>query len=134
MLIIKKSRLPNAGKGLFTTTEIRKDETVCEYKGEKVTWAECEVRNQKLDGHGNYYFYVNKNNCVDAQNTPQHFGRYANDAAGIGRVPGIRNNSIYVVRKGVPFIVATRRIKAGEEIYVSYGRSYWNIVKQNMKK
>jgi len=63
-------------------------------------------------------------------------GRYANDAAGFVRVEGIRNNSKYEVRKGVPYIVATRKIKAGEEIFVGYGKEYWEAIKEglNMKK
>jgi len=136
MLYVKKSRLPNAGKGLFTDTDIKKDEIVCDYRGEKLTWKECLKRNEEQDGYGAYYFYVTAKNCVDAQNTVWELGRYANDAAGFVRVEGIRNNSKYEVRKGVPYIVATRKIKAGEEIFVGYGKEYWEAIKEglNMKK
>ena len=41
-LIVKKSQLPNAGKGLFTTSKILKGSKVIEYKGEIIDWKEYE--------------------------------------------------------------------------------------------
>jgi hypothetical protein len=38
-LKIKKSTLPNAGKGLFTTIEIRKGTMIVEYKGKIQKWS-----------------------------------------------------------------------------------------------
>src|SRR5437868_495883 len=97
MLKIKRSGIPGAGKGLFTDAPIKKGESIIEYKGEKVSWAECLRRNEDIDGVGAYYFYVSKNNCVDAKNTPDALARYANDAAGLVRIPGVRNNSRYEI-------------------------------------
>jgi SET domain-containing protein len=134
MLFVKKSRIPKSGKGLFTTHDIKKDEIVCEYEGEKLTWKECLKRNEEMDGIGAYYFYINSRNCVDAQHTVWALGRYANDAAGLGRVPDLRNNSKYDVLKGKPYIVATRNIKPGEEILVSYGKEYWDVIKDHLGK
>lgn len=131
MLKVKKSQLPNAGKGLFTTHAIKKGEVVCEYEGEHLTWKECEERNQALPGKGAYYFYINSKNCVDAQYTLWAIGRYANDAAGLSRVKGLRNNCKYDIKKGIPYIVATRNIKAGEEIFVAYGKDYWDAMRQD---
>ena len=68
-------------------------------------------------------------------------GRYANDAKGIGRVEGLRNNAQYEIktRKGEKrvFIVATRTIKANDEVLVDYGKDYWknlNKAKDLMEK
>jgi SET domain-containing protein len=127
MLHIFKSTLQDAGKGLFTDTVIEKGKIVCEYEGEKITWKEAERRND-LD-KGGYVYYINEKNCVDAWDYTKTFGRYANDAAGISRIRGIRNNSTYDVVRGRVYIRATRTIRAGEEIFVSYGRQYWNIVR-----
>ena len=41
---------------------------------------------------------------------------------------GVRNNCCYEIRKGTPYIVASRNLKAGEEIFVSYGRGYWRTM------
>lgn len=130
MLKIKKSTLPNAGKGLFTTEPIKKGKIVCEYEGERITWAEATVRNDK--NKGGYVFYITKNNCIDAFAFKKTFGRFANDAAGIGRIKGFRNNSTYDIVRNKVFIRATRNIEAGSEIFVSYGRAYWNIMKEEL--
>lgn len=130
MVFVKKSTLPKAGKGLFTEKDISKGEIVCEYEGERITWKEAIERNE-LD-KGGYVYYINKNNCIDAFDYKDTFGRYANDAAGVGRVNGHRNNSTYDVVKNKVFIRATRNIKAGQEIFVSYGRSYWNIMREEI--
>ena len=134
MLYVKKSKLPNAGKGLWTNTEIKKGEVVTEYEGEKITWKECLKRNENQKGFGAYYFYVNSKNCVDAQYTLWVLARYANDAAGFGRAEGIRNNCKYEVRKGKPYIVATRNLKPGDEVFVSYGKEYWDAIRESFEK
>ena len=59
-LIVKTSQLPNSGKGLFTTTPIKKGENVIEYKGEIIDWKEYEKR-VDLDQDG-YLFFINKKN------------------------------------------------------------------------
>lgn len=128
MLIVKKSQIPKSGKGLFTTKDIAKGDIVCEYEGEKLTWKECLKRNQDQKGKGGYYFFITNKNCVDAQYTLSALGRYANDAAGPGRVAGLRNNCVYEVQKGKPYIKATRNIKSGSEIFVSYGKEYWEAL------
>ena len=131
MLHVMKSTLQDAGKGLFTDSDIEKGKIVCEYEGEKITWKEAERRND-LD-KGGYVYYINEKNCVDAWDYTKTFGRYANDAAGVSRIRGIRNNSTYDVVRGRVYIRATRNIRAGEEIFVSYGRQYWNIVRGELK-
>lgn len=128
MLVVKKSKLPKAGKGLYTLKNIKRGEIVCEYEGEKLTWKECLRRNNEMEGKGAYFFHITDKNCVDAQYTLWAVGRYANDAAGPGRVTGLRNNAKYEVIKGKPYIVATRNIKEKEEILVSYGKDYWDAM------
>lgn len=123
MLQIKKSTLPRAGKGLFTTKDIKKGEIICEYEGEIITWNEAIRRND--EGINGYVYYISERVCVDAYYAKKTFGRYANDAAGLTRKKGARNNSVYHEAKRKVFIKATRNIRAGEEIFVSYGRSYW---------
>ncbi|MFN8153886.1 MAG: SET domain-containing protein-lysine N-methyltransferase [Bacteroidia bacterium] len=127
---VKKSQLPKAGNGLYALKEFRRGDIVCEYEGEIVTWAECERRSDQ--GYEGYVFFFSKNRCVDAYFTPWAFGRYANDARGIGRVAGLRNNAVYEekVRNGEKrvFIVATMTIKPGQEIFVHYGDDYWRYL------
>jgi len=130
MLKVKKSSLPGAGKGLFTLKDIKKGKIVCEYEGERITWKVATERNDT--GIGGYVYYINKNNCIDAFHFKNTFGRYANDAAGVGRIKGFRNNSTYDVVRNKVYIRATRNIEAGSEIFVSYGSGYWKIMKQEL--
>ena len=136
MLYLKKSILPNAGKGLFTDQHIKKGFEIVEYEGEVVPWSEVEKRAEK--GHEGYAFYISERYSVDAYYTKWAMGRYANDATGFSRIPGLRNNSQYVVKRkdGVRkvFIVASRNILPGTEILVSYGGDYWKHLSKKPKK
>lgn len=128
MLYVKKSKIPKAGKGLFTDTEIKKGEIICEYEGEKLTWKECLKRNEKMDGKGAYYFHINDKNCIDAEHTLWAMGRYANDASGASKIEGLRNNASYTIIKGKPYIIAIKKISPSEEIFVAYGKEYWDVM------
>lgn len=129
-LLVKKSQLPNAGKGLYTTTAIKKGEKVIEYLGEIIDWKEYEKRVER-DEDG-YLFFISKKRCIDAWNTPQHKARYANDAAGLSRVKGLSNNCNYEIEDDRCFIVAKKDIAAGEEIFVNYTKEYWDCVRYNI--
>lgn len=130
-LIIKKSRLPEAGKGLFTTKAIPKETKIIQYRGELLDYKEFHRRERK--GNGGYMFYLKGNHYIDAMHTPQYKARYANDAAGLSRIKGVRNNCDYMVFNNKCYIVAARNIKAGEEIYVNYTKPYWDNVKKQLR-
>ncbi len=128
-LKIKKSTLPNAGKGLFTTIDIHKGTIICEYKGKIQKWE--EVKHE--DGHNGYLMLINRNTVINALNAKRTFGRYANDARGIVKVTGLRNNAEYSYLGKKCFIEASRNIKAGEEIFVYYGAEYWRLIRKIRK-
>lgn len=130
-LEIKKSKIPGAGKGLFTTKLIKRGERVIEYTGEVITWKECQERNEKKDGFGAYYFYISDKKCIDAEHVLDSLARYANDAAGFVRIPGVRNNCRYEVIKNRAYIIASRNLNPGDEIFVAYGKEYWDALRQN---
>ncbi|MBX2898424.1 MAG: SET domain-containing protein [Cyclobacteriaceae bacterium] len=128
MLLVKKSTLPQAGKGLFTTRTLRKGQQIIEYKGRLCKWKDVK----HTDGHNGYLLRVTHRMAIDAQRTRAK-GRYANDAGGSSRKKGLRNNAEYVSYGTRCFIEATRTIKAGEEILVGYGRAYWAL-QRSLKK
>ena len=130
-LIVKKSKLPGAGKGLYTTKPYKKDDKIIEYRGEIIGWSEYNKRvARNEDG---YLFYFNRNKCVDAFKTPQYKARFANDAAGLVRIKGLRNNSHYEIHDNKCYIVAARDIKPGEEIFCDYTKDYWKCVRYNIR-
>jgi len=128
-LIVKKSRLPGAGKGLFTKIAIKRGTRIVEYKGRLQTWK--EVKDQ--DGHNGYLMYISRNAVINALPALKNFGRYANDALGLTRINGIRNNAEYISEGNRCYIDATRNIKPNEEILVGYGREYWTLIKRIQK-
>ena len=130
-LIVKESQIPKSGKGLFTTASITKGEKIIEYKGEIIDWKEY-VKRVAEDKDG-YLFFINKKRCIDAFSTPRFKARYANDAAGLSRVKGLKNNASYEIYGEQCFIVAARNIEAGEEIFVSYSKDYWDCIRYNLK-
>jgi len=130
MLIVKKSQIPGAGKGLYTTKPFKKGVIIIEYTGEIITWKEYEQRvEQDKDG---YLFYINDKRCIDAYNHPETKARYANDANGLVKVKGLSNNSEYEIIKNKAYIVATTDIPAGSEIFVDYTEEYWEAIRFNL--
>jgi SET domain-containing protein len=124
-LIVKRSTLPQAGKGLFTTIFIPKGTLITEYKGKITSWKEADHD----DGKNRYIFYVNKDHVIDARKY-KALARYANDARGLNRIKGINNNSEYSSEDKRVFIKATRDIEPGSEIFVSYGPAYWKVIRK----
>lgn len=128
-LMVKKSTIPGAGKGLFTKKPIPKGTRIIEYKGKASTWKDVNHD----EGNNGYIYYVNRHFVLDAQHDKKALARYANDARGIGRVKGIVNNSHYVTEGNRVFIEAVKDIPAGGEILVSYGPEYWQVIRHNRK-
>ena len=126
-LEVKKSTIPGAGKGLFSKNPIPKGTYIVEYTGTITTWKEVDHD----EGNNVYIYYVNRNHVIDANKHTKALARYANDARGLQRPKGFRNNSQYVNDENRIYIQALRDINAGDEILVSYGKEYWDVIKKN---
>ena len=129
ILYIRQSNIPGAGKGLFTSEAIKKGERIVEYKGRIRTWKEVS----DAGVFNGYVFYINRNHVIDAKTYVQSLARYANDAHGLTRIKGVTNNAEYQKDDKKVYIHATRNIPAGAEIFVGYGKDYWDVVKANME-
>ncbi len=129
-LYVKRSTLKGAGKGLFTKKPIAKGAKIVEYKGKISTWKEVNDHN----GLNGYIYYVNRNHVIDAFYTKKALARYANDARGMIKTTGIRNNSKYDTEGLKVYIYAEKNIPAGGEILVAYGKEYWDIISKNMRE
>jgi len=127
-LVVKKSSLPKAGKGLFTKVFIPKGTRIIEYVGKVTTWKEV-LSGDEFNG---YVYYINRNHVIDAKDDPSILARYANDAKGLSKIEGIKNNSKYEEVKKKVYIIAMRDIPAGSEIFVGYGKEYWDVIRENM--
>ena len=126
-LRVRRSGLPGAGRGLFTTKFIPRNTRIVEYKGRISKWRDADH-----DNNGNIYF-VNRNHVIDARPHKQALARYANDARGITRVTGLTNNAEYEEDGLKVYIKSTKDIHAGTEIFVSYGKEYWDVIRHNRR-
>ncbi len=126
-LLVKRSRIARAGKGLFTKIPIRKGEYIIEYTGVITTWKNV-LQSEDFNG---YVFYINRNHVIDAKEVLDSLGRYVNDAKGITKMQGLSNNAKYIENKGKVFVQAIRDIPAGSEILVSYKKGYWDVIRYN---
>ncbi len=126
-LYIQASQIANAGNGLFTAIPIFKNEIISIFKGEILTQKEAQSR---IDNLQDGYFINMLNGKIMDSRLIDCFAKYANDADG-NRHPAnqflFKNNAIITLSdKQEICIVATKKIKAGDEIFCSYGKGYWN--------
>jgi SET domain-containing protein len=128
-LFVKKSTLPDAGKGLFTKKFIPKGTRIIEYTGTIKTWKEVQAE----EGENGYVYYVTRSHVIDALKIKNSLARYANDARGLQRVPGITNNAEYIEDGKRVYIEAAKDIPAKSEIFVSYGPEYWQVIRHNIR-
>ena len=126
-LFIQKSTLPGAGNGLFTKEAIKKGTRIIEYVGKKTTWQ--KVSNGRI--FNAYVFFISPDLVIDARTRMNSLGRYANDARGLQKVKGINNNCIYTLEDDKVYVDAIKNIPAGGEIFVPYGKEYWDTIKEN---
>ena len=133
-LALKTSGIPNAGKGLFTTIEIPKNRNISRYTGDIKTTAAYNA-----DPSG-YAVSISKNRVVDGASTQSALGRYANDCRrsnrSAGQCSGPNARLVVSYKDGQPIIWlrATKKIKANSEVFVSYGREYWQTPKTKAPK
>ncbi len=116
------SQIENAGLGLYTAIKIYKNEIIAVFDGEIINSVEQKIRIQKNKHH---YFVVLVNGKIMDSMPTECFAKYANDANGTSKSLFKNNSFISLDEKDRPCIVASRSIKAGEEIFCSYGDNYW---------
>ncbi len=112
---------------MFTKTFIPKGSLITEYKGKVTTWKDADHD----DGNNLYIYYVSRNHVIDANGKKDDFAHFANDARGFKKVKGINNNAQYIIRGKKVFVEALKNIEAGAEIFVAYGKEYWDTIKKN---
>ncbi len=100
-----------AGLGLFTEEEIPKGACIIEYVGRIISAAEEYTNKSK------YLFEIHARKTVDGRQR-NNIARYINHSCRPNADPEIRKHRIY--------IMALRKIKAGEEILYNYGEEYWD--------
>ena len=123
---IATSLIPNSGKGLFAykigaddnAIVFKKDETICPYDGEIID------QSTLINRYGEYtapYGLLTKSNPPRYEDAATHRGV----GSLINHLPSKKNCKLTVNNQtGKALIKATKTIRQGEELYVSYGRDY----------
>ncbi len=125
-LEVKESTLPGSGQGLFTKIFIAKGTRIIEYTGRITTWKEV-----KNDWSNVYLYTVNSRHVIDARYRKKSLARYANDARGLSRIKGVTNNAEFLNEGLHAFVIAKKDIQPGDEIFVDYGKEYWDVIRNN---
>lgn len=108
---VRRSRVH--GYGAFATRLIRKGEVIDEYVGDRISYEEADERYKHRDVNDNHTFlYTLDERTVIDGNVGGNDARFINHMCDANCAPR--------VRRGRLFIVATRTIRAGEEIGYSY--------------
>ena len=125
-LYLASSQIPLAGKGLFVSIPVYKNEVIALFKGEVLTSAEAS-RRAKL-GQDGYFINCLDGSILDSMHV-KCFAKYANDplASGgnIARSKFKTNADIALDDDERICLIATRNLKVGEEVFCSYGKQYW---------
>jgi len=124
MLRVRPSHITIAGVGLFTDSPIKKGDVVAKYTGKILTDKQVSRMNSTAES-SRYLFFVRPNRTIDGYNDHRSLIRYINDASGPIKVRGLRNNCKFEIREDWPYVIATRNIRANEELFVPYGKDYW---------
>lgn len=121
-LFVQSSSIPSAGAGLFTAIPIHRGEIIAVFQGDLLSPAEAKERASTAKDA--YFVSLLDGSTMDSMHT-ECFAKYANDAEGPGG-SRLRNNAVITLNdEDEPCLVATRTIKAGGEVFVSYGKDYW---------
>ena len=127
-LYIKRSGITNAGKGLFSSIPVYKNEIVAVYRGEILSKSEATSRAKK--GLDAFFIIMPTGSVLDSNNTVC-FAKFANDALGFSASKFKNNSTIVLDSKNQICLVAIQKIKANQEIFCSYGKAYWNNFNKN---
>jgi hypothetical protein len=125
-LFIKKSLIPGAGNGLYTKVNIDKHTVVTEYFGEKISNTIGAARFILKQSHS--IIYLNQKYCIDSTYDKSCMATFINDANGLFKIKGIKNNAFSLNSNGRLYIISKRKINAGEELFIEYGSNYWKAI------
>jgi SET domain-containing protein len=119
-LEVKRSTIAGAGEGLFALKDFKRKDLIAKYEGEVLTKAQTNTRygntQQDLAPYG---IQASKNKIIDAS-CKRGVASYANSK------PNHQNATFSVYQGHEVRLIASKNIKKGDEVFVSYGRDYFN--------
>lgn len=122
-LAVQRSFIPAAGNGLFALRHFQKGDLLCVYRGTDLSLK--DVLKMKLEDKDYVMGGFGLNCHLDASSHVDVLARYIND----NFMNRKSINTKFVKSKKYKFalVIALRNIEPGEELYASYGDSYWSV-------
>jgi SET domain-containing protein len=129
LVSIKPSQIPGAGLGLYAEKDISKDTMITPYLGKKVTREEYNSIHAKKE----HWYMFTMPECANEPNFPYIDGDREHFASKVNFAPSEINgkqtnlqNVHFLKHCEEPYVrlYASRNIKKGEELFVSYGGIY----------
>ncbi len=114
---IQPSLIPGAGFGLITTIPRKAGDLICTYRGKRLRTRDAMKTSDKR-----YLMRLGPQSYVDAKYCFHSPARYINDCRNEN---GYNIEMLKVPEEGIARVVATRDVKAGDELYARYGKFYW---------
>ena len=116
-VVPRPSSEPGAGMGLFVseTEGFAKGSRIIEYTGRVLTFKEARVLRDRT-----YLKAVSLDRHIDGSSAEASVAKFINDSLDKGKI-----NCAFKKDGGRVFVVATRDLAPGEELFVSYGRAHW---------
>lgn len=115
---VAQSTIAGAGNGLFATRDFAAGETLATYYGEVLSFAKMALRENRDYIMGGFGL-----NCfIDAAQQLDCPARYINDCFEPSK---INARFLKVASERRAYVIATRPLAAGEEVFASYGEEYW---------
>ena len=116
-LVVRKSRVPGAGLGLYATKSFSKGTIVCCYTGKEYRTKEAIRLEDK-----SYLMRLGPQTYVDAKDDQTIAARYINDCRN-KRLYNVVFNKLETEKRAD--VIALRDIEEDEELFVDYGKWYW---------
>ena len=125
------------GRSVRANRSFKIGEKICSYGGKRI------AKHVPVDSA--YKVELDSETIIDGdprhEETRDHVGSFINDAKGVVQFLGQRNNVVFkrswffdgTRRQRIILVVASRPIRAGEELWLSYGIGYWNTYRRENK-
>lgn len=123
-LTIGPSQIPKAGNGLFAGEHgFKKGDIIARYgyPWNKVSEKTLDKRCKNIGNKCYEYIFCENSTCWDGYDIRSTIARNSNSAW----KTKFKHNAYFEMIKGSPYIIASRNIAAGSEIFTHYGDSYF---------
>ena len=131
-VVVKPSTIPEGGNGLYADRDFAKGEWVTFYDGDVREVGKQEKQSLSTGSHSDWCHVVSVDQFTvihtpTEPSTGDGGGGFINDGVNIFSPSNVR--SVRDSERKMVLVKATRDIKKGEELFISYGNHFWNRFK-----